>query len=92
MSEKVKSNSKAQVEFSISLTLTVGQAKALDAIVGYGVEPFLKVFYEHMGKSYLQPHETEMKKLFEQIKEELPKEVHKIETARKAINEALKNF
>lgn len=74
------------------MLLTKGEALALDAIVGYGIEPFLKVFYEHMGKAYLQPHEKEMKKLFERVKSELPREVKKIETAQKAINEALKNF
>lgn len=90
--EKIKSKAKATVEFTINFTLTKGEAKALDAIVGYGVEPFLKIFYEHLGKAYLQPHENEMRNLFERVKQDLPREVHKIETAQKAINEALKDY
>ena len=90
--EKIVGNAKAQVEFSIKFTLTKGEAQALDAIVGYGVEPFLKVFYEHMGKAYLQPHEKEMRKLFERVKTDLPSEVRKIEKAEKAINDALTEF
>lgn len=90
--EKIKGVAQATVEFTIKFTLTKGEALALDAIVGYGVDPFLKVFYEHMGKSYLQPHEKEMRKLFERVKSCLPIEVRKIETAQKAINEALKDF
>lgn len=90
--EKIVGNAKAQVEFSIKFTLTKGEAQALDAIVGYGVEPFLKVFYEHMGKAYLQPHEKEMRKLFERVKSDLPKEIYKIEKAQQAIEEALTEF
>lgn len=89
---KIKSNSQASVEFNVRFTLTLGQAKALEAIAGYGADPFLKVFYEHMGKAYLQPHEAEMRRLFSQIKDELPREISKIETATKVINEALKDF
>jgi hypothetical protein len=90
--EKIKSQAKASVEFSIDFTLTKSEAQALDAIVGYGVEPFLKVFYEHMGKAYLQPHEKAMRALFERVKNDLPREVSKIEAATDAINEALKKF
>jgi hypothetical protein len=90
--EKISGNAKAQVEFSIKFTLTKGEAQALDAIVGYGVEPFLKVFYEHMGKAYLQPHEKEMRKLFERVKNDLPCEVRKIEKAENAIYDALTEF
>jgi hypothetical protein len=90
--DKIKSKAKATVEFSINFELTLGEAKALDAIVGYGIEPFLKVFYEHLGKAYLQPHESEMINLFNRVKNDLPHEVYKIEQAKEAINTALKNI
>lgn len=90
--EKIKGVAKAHVEFTITFTLTKSEAQALDAIVGYGTDPFLKVFYEHMGKAYLEPHEKAMRNLFERVKNDLPREVGKIETATKAINEALKDF
>lgn len=87
--EKIKAKATAQLEFTIKLVLTPGEASALDAIVGYGTDPFLKVFYEHMGKAYLQPHEKEMKNLFETIKTSLSPELYKIKKAREAINAAL---
>jgi hypothetical protein len=90
--EKIAGKAKAQVEFSIKFVLTKGEAKALDALAGYGTDPFLKCFYEHMGKSYLQPYEKELRNLFERIRQDLPKEVSKIETAETAINEALSKF
>lgn len=85
----IKTNSQAQIEFSVTLTLTVNEAKALDAIVGYGTDAFLEVFYPKLGKAYLQPFEKDMRTLFDKIKSDLGNEVHKIETARKAINNAL---
>lgn len=90
--EKIVGNEKAQVEFTIKFTLTKGEAKALDAIVGYGVEPFLKVFYERLGKSYLQPYEREMRNLFARVKNDLPNEIYKIEKAEKSIQQALTEF
>lgn len=89
---KIDAKAKVDVSFSINFNLTIGEAKALDAIVGYGVEPFLEVFYRSMGRAYLQPHESEMKKLFERVKAELPKEIRKIDTAESAIKESLKIF
>jgi len=47
------------------------------------------VFYPKLGKAYLQPFEKDMRTLFDKIKSDLGNEVHKIETARKAINNAL---
>jgi hypothetical protein len=89
---KIVAQAKAEVNFTIKFTLTQSEAAALEAIAGYGHEPFLKVFYEHMGKSYLQPHEVGMKNLFARIKETLPREISKIDAAREAINEALSKF
>lgn len=52
----------------ITLRLSEAEAAALDAIVGYGVDPFLKVFYEQLGKSYLQDHEAGLRSLFESVR------------------------
>ncbi len=56
------------VHFTVEATLTEGDLRALDALAGYGTDAFLKVFYEHMGKHYLQPHERDLRSLFEKIK------------------------
>ena len=46
------------------LTLNHDELGALDALVGYGVEPFLKLFYKHMGEAYLKPHEAGLRSFF----------------------------
>ena len=90
--EKIKAQASAKVEFSINFVLTKTEAKALDGLAGYGADAFLKVFYEKLGKAYLQPHEAGLRSLFERIMKELPAEVKKIETAQKAISNSLKDF
>lgn len=55
------------LSLSIVVVLTEEEAAALDALAGYGVESFLKVFYEKMGKAYLQPHEAGLRSLFDSI-------------------------
>lgn len=62
---KIKSN--ISVNFTVTCELTEGDLRALDALVGYGFDDFLKAFYQHMGKSYLEPYEKDLKTLFEKI-------------------------
>jgi hypothetical protein len=85
----ISAKSKVNIEFSITLNLTVDEASALDAIVGYGVDEFLKTFYQHVGKAYLEPYESSMKDLFKKVKEELPFEIAKIKTAQEGIQKVL---
>ncbi len=56
-----------KVEMRITLVLSEAEASALDAIAGYGTDSFLKVFYEHMGKAYLQPYESGLRSLFDSV-------------------------
>ena len=90
--KKIEANAKVEVNFSVNFELTVTEAKALIAITEYGLDAFLKVFYENLGKSSLQPFEFGVKSLFHSIREVLPKEVSKIDKANLAIKEALKDF
>jgi hypothetical protein len=57
-----------EISGSVTLVLTEAEAKALDALVGYGVAPFLEAFYKHLGKAYLQPYEQGLKSLFESVR------------------------
>lgn len=70
------------VDGTVHVTLTLGECKALDALAGYGIDAFLKVFYEHMGKAYLQPYEKDLRSLFEKSRHQIPKIVHQIDEAR----------
>lgn len=88
----ISGKANVSIEFNITLSLTNEEAQALVAIAGYGSDEFLKTFYQHMGRTRLEPYESEMRKLFDKIRNELPIEISKIETAEKSITEALSTF
>lgn len=92
MSSKIEAKTAVRVDFSIQITLNEQEAKALEAIAGYGVDSFLEVFYAKMGRHYLEPHEQGMRLLFERIRHVMPVELAKINTAKASISEALKPF
>lgn len=78
-----------KVNFTVKTELSEGDLMALDALVGYGTDPFLECFYKNLGKSYLQPHEQHLRDLFAKIEQMRP-EIHKIREARKALQPILK--
>lgn len=75
------------IEFSVVLTLQEDEVNALDALVGYGTQSFLDVFYEKMGRAYLEQHEAGLRSLFDSIRSQVVPAIGQIDTARKAIAE-----
>lgn len=65
----MKIDGRPNFNLQIVLTLNESEARALDALAGYGVDSFLKVFYANMGKAYLLPHEAGLRSLFEGIRD-----------------------
>jgi len=61
-------NIKVKIDLEVTITLNYQQAKALEAMASYGADPFLKVFKEKLGKSYIEPYEEGVHSLFDEIK------------------------
>ncbi len=78
---QIKTFPKLQVE--ITLSLNEEEARALDAIAGYGFDSFINFFYETMGTTYLKPHENGLKTLFEGVRSQLPQFLSKMDKAKK---------
>ena len=76
-------HTRVEVTLRAAIELDEQELGALDALVGYGVDPFLKVFYEKLGKAYMQPHEAGLRSLFEKIRAEVPSALRKVHDARK---------
>jgi len=77
---------KPKLDLNVALELNEEEIKALEALVCYGTDPFLEVFYKNMGSAYLKPHEKGLRSLFESIKSNLPSIIERINTARTAFN------
>ena len=80
---------KTRVRFSVTFDLDETQARALDAMVGYGADAFFETFYK-MGKHYMQPYEGGMRSLFEAVDKQVRPQLAVVDRARKAIEEAAK--
>jgi hypothetical protein len=73
-----------RLDVDVKLLLNEKEIRALDALAGYGIKPFLDVFYKHMGRHYLEPHEQGLRSLFEVIQSQLPQILNRADNARKA--------
>jgi hypothetical protein len=74
----------SKIELSLTVTLTEAEIRAFDALAGYGTDGFLKVFYEHMGTSYMKPHEQGLRDLFKTLRPQCQDAIDRINAARKA--------
>ena len=83
---KAEAKLTTKVDFKVNFELTENEARAFEAIIGYGFKPFIEMFYKHMGKHYLQPYEKECENLFEQ-RQNINFQLYNIEKAKKALSE-----
>jgi len=80
---------KCWIELRTIIELTESETRALEALAGYGVDSFLSVFYEKMGKHYLEPHEKGLRSLFKNINETTKPAIDHIDKTRKILREGL---
>ena len=73
----------ATLSFSAVLTLNETEVRALDALVGYGDDAFLKVFKESLGAAYIRDHEAGLRSAFEAIRRDVLPALHDIDQARR---------
>jgi hypothetical protein len=81
-------HSEVRATLSVTLGLTEAEARALDGIFGYNADSFLKVFYEKMGRAYVQPHEAGVRSLHNTIRGVVSGPLAEVDRARKAMLEA----
>lgn len=74
------------INLDVSIKLTEAEVRALDALAGYGANAFLKVFYEKMGRHYMEPHEAGLRSLFDTIRSELPPIMRRMSAAKQAFS------
>lgn len=77
---------KPKIDLNICLEMNEEEARALDALIRYDVDEFLKVFYEKIGKSYLEPYEKGLRSLFTTSREPLSMWLDRLEKARKVFD------
>lgn len=74
------------VSITAKFTVTEGELRALDALAGYGDDAFIKTFYEKMGKTYLEPHEKDLRIFLKSIRDIASPILSRANEARKVFN------
>lgn len=77
-----------RVETKIVLELTEAEARALDGIFGYSVDAFLRVFYQQMGYSYVQPFEEGVRSLHKTVRGVTSPAIAQLDETRRRLNTA----
>lgn len=75
--------SRAAFTVKAVMELDEQEMRAMEALVGYGTDQFLEAFYKVMGKAYLQPHESGLRSLFQQVNEVLRPVIGRIDGLRR---------
>lgn len=79
----------ATITFGASITITEVEARALDALVGYGDDAFLKAFKEKLGAAYIRDHEGGLRKFFDAVRRDVLPALGDIDQARRDLDGAL---
>jgi len=59
---------RGNLKVEVAIVLSEEEAWALDALAGYGTDPFLECFYKHMGTVCLKPYEKGLRTLFDSVR------------------------
>ena len=61
------------------------EVRALDALAGYGTDPFIEAFYKVMGKSYLEPYEDGLRSFLDGVRPICKEAISRVDAARKEL-------
>ena len=81
-----KITGKPTIELSLTFTINEKEARALDALVGYGDDAFIKAFKDNLGKAYIDGNEEGLREFFTSIRSMMPNYLNKINNARGIFN------
>lgn len=85
----MRTTTTATITFGASVTLSEVEVRALDALVGYGDDAFLKVFKEKLGEHYIRNHERGLRSFFATVRQDVLPALHVIDEARRDLRDAM---
>jgi len=83
----MEAKAKSRIDVTIQITISEDEARALDAIMGYGAKGFIEGFYKQMGKHYLMPYEHAVPSLFAGVRTQIAPILEKADKAREVFFE-----
>ena len=84
----MRTRTTATLTFGASIALNETEVRALDALVGYGDDAFLKVFKEKLGAAYIRDHESGLRSFFATVRKDVLPALRDIDQTQKDIEQA----
>jgi hypothetical protein len=84
-----KITQRPRVVLEVQFTIDEEEARALDALVGYGDDAFIAAFKESLGRAYLDGHEDGLRRFFASVREWLPQYLLRANAAREMFDKPL---
>lgn len=78
---------RAQIELHLTFDVNESEARALDALAGYGDDAFIQAFYTTLGEAYMRKHEKGLRQFLRSIREFVPGPLNRIDRARRTMDE-----
>ena len=76
----------ASVSLRFNFSISEEEARALDALAGYGDDAFIAAFYEKLGKAYMEKHEAGLRQFLKDIRSIIPSAISRLNKARACFN------
>ena len=70
------------IELHLTMRITEPEARALEAMAGYGAEEFVKALYDKLGRAYMQQHESGLLSFLRSCHELIPSHLSRVSEAR----------
>lgn len=80
-----------RIGITITLSIDEGEARFLDAIVGYGADQLIGAVKDKLGKAYIEGHERDGVRFCETVRQMLPAILSKLADARNAFDPKVKD-
>lgn len=85
-----KLTARSVVTISVAFEVDESEARALDAMSGYGDDAFVKAFYDNLGKAYMQEHEAGLRRFLSTIRNVVGPALSQVDEARILLMNAAK--
>lgn len=80
-----------KVELSVTFTINEDEARALDALIGYGDDAFIERFKVYLGEHYIRNHEAGLRSFMKSVRSFIPGILTRTDLAREAFNKGKAN-
>lgn len=72
----------ADIDLQITFTINEKEARALEALVGYGDDAFIDAFFEKLGRTYMRPHTAGLISFFAAVRVSVLGPLRRVDEAR----------